>query len=73
MSLTKSELEEINQKLQEALRAVISENALLHQENRRLRATLNASTTQLDQWTERYRKLCDYVTRLRAWMNAQGK
>ena len=43
MSLLKQDLEELNQRLQEALRVVSAENGFLQQENRRLTASLQVA------------------------------
>ena len=60
MTLRKSELEEINDCLQTALRAMKAENARLKQERQRLVASLEAASAQ-------YRRLSDYIRRLRTW------
>jgi hypothetical protein len=71
MSLRKSELEQINARLQEALRLVSAENAVLLEENQRLRRSLAGLNAQCTRLTRRYRRLTAYIRRLTAWARGQ--
>ncbi len=80
MSLKKSELEELNQTLCQALRRATGENQKLCAQNARLQealervcAALRKQREQILRHRMRYQKLTDYVRRLHAWAAASRK
>ena len=80
MSLKKSELEELNQTLCQALRRATGENqrlcaqnARLHEALERVCAALHKQQEQILRHRMRYQKLTDYVRRLHAWAAATNR
>ena len=75
MSVTRHELEEINERLRHALRRLTAQNAVLHRQNRRLARSLQAASASLQSMSARmqrlsarYQKLGDYVRTLREYL-----
>lgn len=72
-TVTRRELEETNQQLQELIRDLQGENAQLKLSLKLACRQIEQLTAQLESTGQRFTKLLNYVKSLRAWASAAGR